>query len=224
MRRCRREPCFFLPFIFQASKPGILPSLFPLIRLCLGQFLTLRFSLPESLLWPHLMQTFPGLRLFNALVQRISHLRDGLFPCFLLASPLASWRHRWARLTHHSAPRKEHRYMVGEEVTFHLQSVIHPRRSQDRSTVGISTIWPQHFEPKAWKGSFKHLMLELSSKTSIFKGQRMWETSWAKLSPSRGENVVWEWLRGSSKGVWHFAVAEAAPEPGLLVTSGSGSF
>lgn len=89
MRRCRREPCFFLPLIFQANKPGILPSLFPLIRLCLGQFLTLHFPLPESLLWPHLMQTFPGLRLFNAVVERISHLRDGLFPCFLLASPLA---------------------------------------------------------------------------------------------------------------------------------------
>lgn len=48
---------------------------------------------------------------------------------------------------------------------------------------------PQHFEPTALKGSFKHLMLELSSRTSIFKGGRMWDQL-GQTSPYSRENLV----------------------------------
>ena len=56
----------------------------------LGQLSHSLSSLSESLLWPHLIiQTFPGLLLFNVFVEWMSHSRDGLCLYLLPASPLA---------------------------------------------------------------------------------------------------------------------------------------
>lgn len=156
----------------------MIPPTFPLLSPPVVSFLTLHFRPPESFPWPRFYhQTFPGLRLFNALIERAS--------CLLPASPLARKLlegQRQARRTPLSPAQSMGPGMW--QAPFSICRMNHPFLEDVSSK--YSRYWyylyrPHHFEPTVLKGSFQHLMLELSSKTGIFKVGRMWETSWAKL-------------------------------------------